>query len=414
MKPAAEENLVSAPQWVLGDVRNALSSAVTLLETATSGLKNKQNASAKEDVPAEEPLRQITDAVQVVQYALNMLNSHAFLDKASHKQEGSFDPKDKVVKETTAKLVQPSEEAAEDENTPVSRSHRQEIETDLQYLQEEKKTRTLIRQVSRQKCWLPLEHNAEVCIYNSSLVDATTGETKKNISINITEAAAKRCWSRRTQSQTTTSDVLLEFSEIHAEIVEEFISCRTLEGSKQYLLHHSDILLHENASHYLLLASMFDAINGRRESMTLTTRQSQLVSNIAELARKVNTEPRRVVGSFFQRLQERTHCWEEFLEGVKTFQDDIIQLALARKAEIVKERPTSMENSALLLVESDGLREIIEMLGDTLPDDALVAEAFQSHDVNRVREALTGKMDLVEVEFLVKRCVDLWGAQVKP
>ena len=48
-------------------------------------------------------------------------------------------------------------------------------------------------------------------------------------------------------------------------------------------------MLQENASNYLLLASLEDEMNGLRGKMRLTARQSQLISNIAELAKTTRT-----------------------------------------------------------------------------------------------------------------------------
>ena len=59
-------------------------------------------------------------------------------------------------------------------------------------------------------------------------------------------------------------------------------------------------LLQENASSYLLLASLEDEMNGFHEKMKLVARQSQIVSNIAELAKSLQRHPGNVIVPFFQ------------------------------------------------------------------------------------------------------------------
>ena len=63
-------------------------------------------------------------------------------------------------------------------------------------------------------------------------------------------------------------------------------------------------MLQENASNYLLLASLEDEMNGLRDKMRLTARQSQLISNIAELVKTMRTHPGNIINPFFKRLEE--------------------------------------------------------------------------------------------------------------
>ena len=128
-----------------------------------------------------------------------------------------------------------------------------------------------------------------------------------------------------------------EFTVKYADVVEGFMACTTLDTSKVYLLQYGNIVLCENASNYLLLASLEDEMNGYRDKMKITARQSQIVSNIAELAKTIHQHPGNVIQPFFQRLQERKHL-EDFLYGVNVFVEKIIQRAVVKKAEIDAQR----------------------------------------------------------------------------
>ena len=79
-----------------------------------------------------------------------------------------------------------------------------------------------------------------------------------------------------------------EFTEKYADVVEEFMCLESLDKSKDFLLQKGDILLQENASNYLLLASLEDEMNGFHEKMKLVARQSQIISNIADWQKAYN------------------------------------------------------------------------------------------------------------------------------
>jgi len=203
-----------------------------------------------------------------------------------------------------------------------------------------------------------------------------------------------------------------EFTEKHAETVEEFMACKTLEQSKDFLLKYADVLLQENASNYLLLASLEDEMNGHREKMKLTARQSQIISSIAELAKTVNTHPGNCIMPFFQRLNERKHL-EDFVQGVTFFQEKIIKRAVVKKAEMDEQR--RQEEQAMDLHEvpkeerlGPGGLDPLEVI-ETLPD--VLVQAFESRDVEQLKAALM-QMDPEEAEHHMKRCVDsgLWVA----
>merc|ERR1712154_748448 len=101
----------------------------------------------------------------------------------------------------------------------------------------------------------------------------------------------------------------------------------SLEKSKQYLLLHGNILLQENASNYLLLASLEDEMNGFRERMKLTARQSQIISNVVELAKSMRKHPGNVINPFFTRI-EKKELFTGFMEGVDIFIQRIIKRSI--------------------------------------------------------------------------------------
>lgn len=204
-----------------------------------------------------------------------------------------------------------------------------------------------------------------------------------------------------------------QFCDKYADVVEEFMKIPDLNGSREFLLKNAEILLQENASNYLLLASLEDEMNGRRDAMTLTARQSQIISNIAELAKTVDTHPGNVIVPFFKRLEEREHL-EEFLRGVKSFQEKIIQRAVVKRQEIDAQREaeasgsTNLEDIPVEERLGPGGLDPLEVI-KTLPED--MVKAFESRDVDQLKEALM-KLEPEEAEYHMKRCVDsgLWNA----
>jgi cell division cycle protein 37 len=224
-----------------------------------------------------------------------------------------------------------------------------------------------------------------------------------------------------------------EFTEKHADTVEEFMALPDLESSKNFLLQNAQVLLQENASNYLLLASLEDEMNGHREKMKRTARQSQIVTNIAELAKTLKTHPGNVIVPFFTRLQQREHL-QEFLVGVTAFQEKIIKRAVVKKQEIDAQRLREAEQEeeeegvaaatrATRSATSGGVeladipRE--ERLGpggldpleviETLPDS--MVKAFESRNVDNLKQALLA-LPPDEAEHHMNRCIaaGLWVA----
>jgi len=209
-----------------------------------------------------------------------------------------------------------------------------------------------------------------------------------------------------------------EFTERYADVCEEFMKIRDLDRSREFLLQHGNVLLQENASNYLLLATLEDEMNGFHEKMRQTARQSQIISNIAELAKSLQSHPGNVINPFFKRLEEKQHL-SGFLEGVETFIKNIEKRAVTKRKEIDAEREREAKE-ALERGEGVDLADVPreERMGpggldpvevfESLP--VAMQEAFESREVDRLKEALM-QMSPEEAEMHMKRCVDsgLWN-----
>jgi len=201
-----------------------------------------------------------------------------------------------------------------------------------------------------------------------------------------------------------------DFTEKYADLVEEFMAISSLDKSRDFLIQHGTILLQENASNYLLLASLEDEMNGYRDKMRLTARQSQLISNITELAKTMKAHPGNVIIPFFKRMEEKAH-FDGFMVGLETFISNLIKRAVVKRKEIDEERARE---------EGVDLKDIPreERLGpggldpmevfETLP--ASLQEAFESRNTEQLQKAIM-EMDPDEAEMHMKRCVDsgLWN-----
>lgn len=205
-----------------------------------------------------------------------------------------------------------------------------------------------------------------------------------------------------------------EFTEKYAQIMEKFMTLSSLEQSKQFLLVNGSILLQENSSNYLLLASLEDEMNGYREKMKLTARQSQIISNVVELAKSMQRHPGNVIIPFFKRIEEK-EFYDGFMEGVEVFVQRIIMRAIDKKKEMDKEREE--EEAQVKEVDLNSVPKE-ERLGpggldpvevfESLPES--MQEAFESRDTDKLKEALLA-MDVKDAESVMKRCVDsgLWN-----
>jgi cell division cycle protein 37 len=208
-----------------------------------------------------------------------------------------------------------------------------------------------------------------------------------------------------------------EFTERYADLVEEFMAIPTFDASKDFLLKHGDIMLQEHCCNYLLLASLEDEMNGYRDKMKQTAKQSQIISNIAELAKSWNTHPGNAINPFFSRLEQREFL-EGFLAGVEVFIQKIISRAVTKKIEMDQQQGQSsgVSKGGTDLGEipkeerlGPGGLDPLEVI-ETLP--AAMVEAFESRDVENLKKALL-TLDPKDAEYHMKRCVDsgLWQAQ---
>ena len=211
-----------------------------------------------------------------------------------------------------------------------------------------------------------------------------------------------------------------EFTEKYASTVEQFMALSSLDQSKDFLLQNGDILLQENASNYLLLASLEDEMNGFHEKMKLVARQSQIISNIAELAKSLQRHPGNVIVPFFTRLENK-ELYAGFMEGVNAFIERIEKRAIEKRKEIDAERLREAQEHG---ADGEGAVDVSsipreERLGpggldpvevfESLP--VAMQEAFESREKSRLEEALLG-MKPEEAEYHMKRCIDsgLWNA----
>ena len=210
-----------------------------------------------------------------------------------------------------------------------------------------------------------------------------------------------------------------EFTERYADLCEEFMFLRTFGQSKDFLLQHGTILLQEHAANYLLLATLEDEMNGKHDEMKQRAKQSQMVTNIAELAQSWQTHPGNAIMPFFNRLEQREFL-EGFLSGVKVFIEKIQKRAIVKRKEIDAARAEE-EGGSTVKKEGVDLSEIPreERLGPGGLDPLEVIEslpmsmqaAFESRDTDQLRQALM-EMDPKDAEYHMKRCVDsgLWNA----
>lgn len=209
-----------------------------------------------------------------------------------------------------------------------------------------------------------------------------------------------------------------DFTQKYDGICEEFMAITSLEKSRDFLIQNGHILLQENASSYLLLATLEDEMNGFHEKMKQTARQSQIISNITELAKSMHTHPGNVINPFFMRLEQK-ETMTGFIDGVNSFIKNIEKRAVTKRKEMDAERESEAKE-ALERGEGVDLADIpreqrlgpggldpVEVL-ESLP--LVLQKAFESREVEKLQEALT-EMPLEEAERHMKRCVDagLWN-----
>jgi cell division cycle protein 37 len=201
-----------------------------------------------------------------------------------------------------------------------------------------------------------------------------------------------------------------EFTVNYADVVEQFMAISSLDQSRDFLIQNGTILLQENASNYLLLASLEDEMNGFRDKMRLTARQSQIISNITELAKTMRTHPGNVIIPFFKRLEEKEH-FDGFMSGLEQFIQNLIKRAVVKRremdAERAKEEGVDLKDVPRHERLGPGGLDPVEVF-ESLPPS--LQEAFESRDTEQLKAALLA-MDPEDAEMHMKRCVDagLWN-----
>jgi cell division cycle protein 37 len=210
------------------------------------------------------------------------------------------------------------------------------------------------------------------------------------------------------------------FTEKYADLCEQFMAIKSFDESKEFLLKHGEILLQEHAANYLLLATLEDEMNGYHEEMKQRAKQSQVVTNIAELAKSWNTHPGNVIIPFFGRLQQREFL-EGFLAGVNVFEEKIKARAVTKKKELdaarkQEESGKRIENNQGVdlaeiskeerIATSPGGLDPLEVI-ESLPKE--MQDAFESRDVEILKRVLMS-MDPKDAEYHMNRCVasGLW------
>jgi cell division cycle protein 37 len=165
--------------------------------------------------------------------------------------------------------------------------------------------------------------------------------------------------------------------------------------------------------------------------MKRTALQSQIITHIAELAKTLKTHPGNVIVPFFTRIQQREHL-EEFLSGVKAFQEKIIKRAVIKRQEIDaqrlrEEQEEKAEEAAAAATTRSATSGGVELadipreerLGpggldpleviETLPES--MVKAFESRNVDNLKQALLA-LPPDDAEYHMNRCIaaGLWVA----
>jgi cell division cycle protein 37 len=202
-----------------------------------------------------------------------------------------------------------------------------------------------------------------------------------------------------------------DFTTKYEDMLETWVNMTGMEASKNFLLQNGTVLLQEHGSSYLLLATLEDEMNGEREKMMRTAKQSQILTNIAELAKSLKRHPGNVIIPFFSRLEEESH-YKSFQEGVDIFIKRIIERAVVKRKEMEsQEQETEEVDLASLPVEDrlgPGGLDPIEVF-ESLPQ--VLQEAFESRDMEALHKAI-GSLTPQDAQYHMKRCADsgLWNA----
>mmetsp|Transcript_11236 Transcript_11236/g.24375 ORF Transcript_11236/g.24375 Transcript_11236/m.24375 type:complete len:457 (-) Transcript_11236:112-1482(-) len=285
------------------------------------------------------------------------------------------------------------------------------------------KTEAKKKTTKREDEGVPTEKMSGAKISSTATAKTTSSAATTAKTTTTTLTAAKKPLPQPNDPTASVSVSMLtyhEFTVKYADVVEQFMALESMDKSKEFLLRNGDVLLQENASNYLLLASLEDEMNGYHDKMKLVARQSQIISNIAELAKSLKLHPGNVIHPFFQRMQNK-ELHDGFMAGVNEFIKKIEIRAVQKKKEMDEERAREVAEQG---ADAEGTVDVSEIpreerLGpggldplevfDTLPES--MQAAFESRDKEQLEAALRA-MKPEELEYHMKRCIDsgLWNA----
>eukprot|EP01061_Rhynchopus_euleeides_P045996 TRINITY_DN8554_c0_g1_i1.p1 TRINITY_DN8554_c0_g1~~TRINITY_DN8554_c0_g1_i1.p1 ORF type:complete len:463 (+),score=246.60 TRINITY_DN8554_c0_g1_i1:247-1635(+) len=154
-----------------------------------------------------------------------------------------------------------------------------------------------------------------------------------------------------------------DYCDNNKELLETFMSLKTMEETHNLMKDNVTTLLQEHASWYLLLACLEAEMAGDRKKMKLCARQSQVISSITELAKTERRHPGNIIEPFFERLKDPKR-FSMFVEGVDGFAQRIIERAVAKREEQkLGLAPGGDMFSEGLVVEAHGLKGAQELNG---------------------------------------------------
>ncbi|KAG5175284.1 hypothetical protein JKP88DRAFT_339255 [Tribonema minus] len=209
-----------------------------------------------------------------------------------------------------------------------------------------------------------------------------------------------------------------QFVEAYEELLERFSEIASMEKTQEFLLKDGQVLFAEHAQNYLLLSCLEDEMNGKHTRAQLVARQSQMLSNITELAVGLRRPPQDVVIPFFRRLSEKVHG-DAFEEAVRDFYARVQARAKEKRREMAAEEAAAARGGG---GGGDGDTEVVELskeerLGpggldplevfESLPEP--MQTAFESKSVEALKAALAA-LPPKERAYHMKRCEDsgLW------
>ena len=211
-------------------------------------------------------------------------------------------------------------------------------------------------------------------------------------------------------NSTSTHTAVISYNDYvlaHEDTLEAYSEIKGLEETKEFLFKNCDVLMHEHSQSYMLLSSLEDEMNGKKERMKLVCRQSQILTHIQELGASMSRDPRDVILPFFHRISEPTYMGN-FLGAVEDFAKRIRERAVVKRREMDIEAAREAAKAGGGVPAGPGGLDPFEVL-ESLP--MAMQEAFESQDVQRLKDVLAA-MDPAEAKRTMKLCVDsgLWVA----